>query len=290
MSWLNRIHPHPRIVGNHRSFTGWVEPLRVIYDHQLVMFFTASYRLRIDQQDFDCPPESFIVIPPGILHTSSLQAGSHGTRCWVHFDWSLQKQQPDMPVHTYYPAKGRKQFYHLAPGFLPQQVLHGKLPDPRTAQEIHRRLEARWNQDTFREQQTCRGLLLELLLEIFTPKPKHQDPLPGIQPLASRARQILHQAAYLPVNKTPTMDEILQELGCSYEHACRTFRRAYGISPLAYMNSLRIERAKLLLADTGLAIGRVAREVGFDNPAYFCRLFRKHTRMSPGEYRAGVGL
>ncbi len=285
MTWLNRIHPHPRLAGSHRSFSGWVEPLRVIYDHQLVMFFDAGYRLRIGEQDFDCPANSFIVIPPGILHTSSLQTGSHGTRCWVHLDWVFQKTKSGMPVHTYYPARGQKQFYHFAPAFMPNRILRGQIPAPTSAREIHRRLETRWNRGTDRERETCRGLLLELVLELFTPEPRRADPQPDARSLPSRARELLHKAATSPVNRTPAMDQILHDLGCSYEHACRTFRQAYGISPLAYMNSLRIERAKLLLTDTELPAGRIGREVGFDNPAYFSRMFRRHTGMSPGEYR-----
>ncbi|NQU43735.1 helix-turn-helix transcriptional regulator [bacterium] len=77
----------------------------------------------------------------------------------------------------------------------------------------------------------------------------------------------------------------LQGLGCSYAHAGRVFRETYGISPVEYMNAIRIERARLFLRDTDLSISEAAYRVGFSSAAYFSRLFKRLTGLSPREFR-----
>ncbi len=52
-----------------------------------------------------------------------------------------------------------------------------------------------------------------------------------------------------------------------------------------YITDLRLKRAKELLTDTEFTVETVARMTGFDNYAYFCRTFKRHTEKTPTEYR-----
>lgn len=65
------------------------------------------------------------------------------------------------------------------------------------------------------------------------------------------------------------------------------FKQEYGVSPQEYLISYRIEKAKKLLKSNRdrLSIKEVSIAVGFDNPLYFSRLFRKKTGMAPSEYK-----
>ncbi len=67
-----------------------------------------------------------------------------------------------------------------------------------------------------------------------------------------------------------------------------TFRRLFkeytGKSPLEYRIERRISYAKKLLKTGSMSIIEVALETGFDDPAYFCRVFKKHTGVTAGEY------
>lgn len=65
----------------------------------------------------------------------------------------------------------------------------------------------------------------------------------------------------------------------------RRFKRATGFAPLAYVQALRIEQAKHILETTDSAVEDVAAEVGYEDPAYFRRLFTRQTGMPPGAYR-----
>ncbi|MFE7182612.1 helix-turn-helix transcriptional regulator [Streptomyces erythrochromogenes] len=79
--------------------------------------------------------------------------------------------------------------------------------------------------------------------------------------------------------------ECAQELGVTPGHLTRTVRAATGRTPGRLLNEARAYRAQRLLAHTGLPVRQVAARVGFTDPAYFCRFFRRETGTSPGEFR-----
>ncbi len=65
----------------------------------------------------------------------------------------------------------------------------------------------------------------------------------------------------------------------------RRFRTATGYSPMDYVQTLRIEEAKQLLETGDMATERVAESVGYEDPAFFRRLFKKRTGVTPSRYR-----
>ena len=66
----------------------------------------------------------------------------------------------------------------------------------------------------------------------------------------------------------------------------RKFKEAYGLTPLQYLSEVRISQAKNLLRfSKNYSIGKIAFEIGFDDQLYFSRFFKKHTGLSPSEYR-----
>ncbi len=69
----------------------------------------------------------------------------------------------------------------------------------------------------------------------------------------------------------------------------RTFKRRFtdatGLSPIAYVQRLRIEHAKRRLERTDAPIEKLSWQVGYEDPAFFRRLFRRTTGLAPGAYR-----
>lgn len=65
----------------------------------------------------------------------------------------------------------------------------------------------------------------------------------------------------------------------------QNFKRITKYSPMQYIISLRITNAMNLLENTEYNVTQIAATVGYDNIQYFHRLFRKHTGMTPKEYR-----
>lgn len=65
----------------------------------------------------------------------------------------------------------------------------------------------------------------------------------------------------------------------------RMFRQQMGISPMQYVLSIRIANAQNLLAETDYNITEISNMVGYENPLYFSRVFKKAQGMAPTEYR-----
>jgi len=63
------------------------------------------------------------------------------------------------------------------------------------------------------------------------------------------------------------------------------FREVVGETPLQYLTSWRMQRAKRLLAESSLSLDEIAEHVGYDSAASFSRAFRKATGHAPGAYR-----
>lgn len=68
----------------------------------------------------------------------------------------------------------------------------------------------------------------------------------------------------------------------------REFTAAFGQSPMAYLNRLRLEQACQLLTYTDYRIGEISAMVGFDNTNHFINLFRREYQMTPGAYQKTV--
>ncbi|MGK5728899.1 AraC family transcriptional regulator [Streptomyces sp. URMC 124] len=74
-------------------------------------------------------------------------------------------------------------------------------------------------------------------------------------------------------------------LGVSVGYLNETVKQATGRTPGELIRAARTLEAKRLLAGSSLGVGQVARRVGFTDPAYFCRFFRRETGLSPGDFR-----
>lgn len=71
----------------------------------------------------------------------------------------------------------------------------------------------------------------------------------------------------------------------SYDHFRHLFKEVYGISPKSYIINRRLDQAKVLLQQGGYTVTSIAQLCGFSNGNQFSKLFKKHTGLSPGDYR-----
>lgn len=72
-------------------------------------------------------------------------------------------------------------------------------------------------------------------------------------------------------------------------HLSKLINRQTGQSFLELLNIMRIDKAKVLLADPALRVHAIAEQVGYNDVAHFSKSFKKITGKNPGEYRASLG-
>ena len=85
-----------------------------------------------------------------------------------------------------------------------------------------------------------------------------------------------------------TSEKCSQILSLSVSQTIRKFRGAYGVPPCEYVNRRRIEIAKRLLEDSTQSVQEIAEHIGFHDPYYFSKYFKKRCGKSPNEYRREI--
>lgn len=82
-----------------------------------------------------------------------------------------------------------------------------------------------------------------------------------------------------------TVNRLCERLYVSKNRLYEAFRSNFNNTVVGYINERRIIRAKELLRDTDDSVVKIAANVGVDNYAYFCRMFKKMTGANPTQYR-----
>lgn len=87
-----------------------------------------------------------------------------------------------------------------------------------------------------------------------------------------------------------TLEQLAEEAHMNKFYLSHAFKREYGISPINYMISRRIEESKYLLAETDLSMSQISQLLGFSSLSYFSQVFRRTQSISPKEYRQGTNV
>ncbi len=82
-----------------------------------------------------------------------------------------------------------------------------------------------------------------------------------------------------------SLDQLAAEACISKYHFLRLFRSVYGLSPYQYIQHLRLEKARVLLANSIISVTDLAGLLGFDNSQSFSRLFYQRVGLYPTQYR-----
>lgn len=102
------------------------------------------------------------------------------------------------------------------------------------------------------------------------------------------ARDMIHETVLFMksnLNCLLTLQEMAQQNNLSASHFSSLFRKSTGMSPLDYFIHLKLQKACLLLYSTNMKVKNVAVEIGYEDPYYFSRLFKKYMNVSPDQYR-----
>lgn len=101
---------------------------------------------------------------------------------------------------------------------------------------------------------------------------------------AQRARDFLLAS----VEESPRLDSVARAAGTNKFTLVRAFRRAYGVTPHAFLLQAKVERSRALLA-AGARPGEVAARLGFADQPHFTRVFSAVVGVTPGVWRERVG-
>lgn len=81
--------------------------------------------------------------------------------------------------------------------------------------------------------------------------------------------------------------KIADVINVSEDYLTRVFKKELGLSPWEYLLRLRVQVARRMLREGAESVRAVAEAVGFQDQAYFCRVFRKIEGCTPSSFRSG---
>lgn len=100
----------------------------------------------------------------------------------------------------------------------------------------------------------------------------------------SPIQEIIHYINY-NFDTIKNVSELSKNYNMSKNNFLRIFKKETGKSPIEYLEEIRLKRACELLKETDYSIKNISFSIGFNDPLYFSRFFKKHTGLSPANYR-----
>lgn len=165
-------------------------------------------------------------------------------------------------------------------------------PQPGLGLAISQHLIAQHGGDFQVESVQGRGSTCHIFLPLHLPAPEVEGGAPheqgGVSWPGLSAEQLVKKThEYIAAHyATPfTREELAQALGVSPSYVTRIFRRRTGLALWDYVNHFRVARACDLLEHSDMTVTEIAFAVGFNDPAYFSRVFRNERGKAPTRYR-----
>jgi AraC-like DNA-binding protein/quercetin dioxygenase-like cupin family protein len=220
----------------------------------IVVGLTGAWIAEVGRREHACGPGDLVILPDAAAHRE--RCGASGARCLL-----LTLADPS----------------GLEPGT--SHVLHR---DRRIAGSGAATLGVRIVRELARTDALGPDVIEGLALDLFAAldlDPEEARREPG---WLARVREAL-DAGFL---QGPDVGALAIGTGRSREHVHRRFRRAFGVSPGAYVRARRLDHAAHLLVDGELSVAAVAAECGFTDQSHLTRLFRARFGTTPGRYRA----
>lgn len=142
-------------------------------------------------------------------------------------------------------------------------------------------------------------LLISTLRKI--PNREAQKDLPLVQYVITENENFSNEAGKHPyihkvreivlsnLDKQIRTEELANELATSVRQLQRVFKQEFNTTPKIFVITIKIELAAHMLLDPANNISEVAYALGFSDPSYFSKVFKKYYSLSPTEYQAGSG-
>lgn len=128
----------------------------------------------------------------------------------------------------------------------------------------------------------CKQELFSILLLLFKSSERKYNPS-GKQTLLAPAMHLINTQYY---NCELNNDLLAAACDVSTVYFRKTFTSVYGISPMKYLQNLRLDKAKAMLASDYGSITQIAESVGYSNLYHFSKMFKLYTGVCPRDYIA----
>lgn len=259
-----------RISISSQPFSGLIKPHRHSELFQLLVLQTGSVQVQLEEIKLELDQPTLISLPPGLVHGFQFADNTEGYILTLALPLLLDSntdllasELSSEPRVISIPgeAEETRQLYALL------ELIRYELRYP--------------NRDRI---EMCEHLLQAILIWLarFSTQESEPDTSLRTKPLLVRFRRLIEEQY---AQQRPVSDYALQ-LGVSASTLNRQCRSQLHQSALQLIHFRLTQEIKRRLTFTQRTLEQIATELGFDDPAYFTRFFKRQTGLTPSEYRA----
>lgn len=220
--------------------------------------------VQIDRKKHILKPNSYFIIPKGTAHSYGTVKNSCWSIYWIHFTGN----QSDILFDKYQ----RDSLLQVVEIPFVERRIH-------VFDDIISLLESGYSIDNVEYTNIC---LWELFRSFVYSRQYHSET--SYDASTDRMEQSI-QYMRKNLDKPFHIEDIASHFHYSVSHYFTVFKKKTGYSPLHYFNQMKIQAACQYLSFTNMSVKEISFKLGFKDPLYFSRMFKKLMGISPIQYR-----
>ncbi|WP_146762235.1 helix-turn-helix transcriptional regulator [Paenibacillus contaminans] len=281
---MTDIEPHVRFINLFKFYPGQTYGPRMIYDHQFLYIFDGTGDIEIDGTAYRAAPGDLFFYGPKVVHRIASDSKNPFTLSGIHFDFISGFQHMNFPIgplnlpffDSSLVKTGKVSFVDFD-GFLPHINV---LPEARIGQYL-REIVGEFRNGLLYNQTYLNGLFTAWLMLVARITKSRDASLPLRNGLVQEILEYI-QTRY---NEPITYERLGSEFHFNPIYLNKLIQLHTGTSLHQHIINLRIQKSLDLLLTSSMTVKEISSHIGYDNVAYFTRLFKKKTKYTPQQIR-----
>jgi AraC-like DNA-binding protein len=258
------VRDDPKRLGTHRHVF-----------HELMIFESGRGVYSGDFDPVEVIAPAAVVIPAGTVHCWPEFDTLRGTACGFDLEFLRLGARTDEAVAV------------LMPPLMPVVPLKQE-----TLARMHpwfSRMDEEWQDNGVGRLDLFRACLLALLVEVRRERNSHVSAPDAALSLDGRIYGAFLDELDRQVNRMPSVRDLAESLQLTPDYLSASLRQVCGQNASDLIAERVMLEAKRLLTHSRLSVAETAYALGFESPSYFTRFFKKHTDLSPRDFRQKEG-